>query len=105
MRLYTFDNQFIEETYGVPVNFTGIVECANGTKFWYMNGKCHRLDGPAIDYAGGSRQWYVNGKLHRLDGPACEGCDGYKQWWVNDKQVTEEQCELLHSIMKLKGLI
>ena len=25
-------------------------------------GKCHRLDGPAIEYADGSKSWFINGQ-------------------------------------------
>jgi antitoxin component YwqK of YwqJK toxin-antitoxin module len=32
-----------------------------GNKFWYLNGKCHREDGPAIEYADGNKYWYLNG--------------------------------------------
>ncbi len=38
------------------------VECANGTKYWYLNGQLHRVDGPALEYADGSKLWYLNGK-------------------------------------------
>ena len=34
----------------------------NGTKYWYLNGKLHREDGPAIESANGSKSWYLNGK-------------------------------------------
>ena len=34
----------------------------NGTKFWYLNGKRHREDGPAVEYADGTKYWYLNGK-------------------------------------------
>jgi len=30
----------------------------------------------------------VNGKLHRLDGPAIEFADGARAWWVNDIEYT-----------------
>ena len=43
---------------------------SNGNKYWYLNGKLHRADGPAIEYADGSKRWFLNGKLHRTDGPA-----------------------------------
>ena len=49
-----------------------LVECANGDKSWYLNGKLHREDGPAIERANGDKSWYLNGKLHREDGPAVE---------------------------------
>ena len=58
-----------------------------GTKFWYQNGKLHRLNGPAVEHADGSKFWYQNGMLHRLDGPAAEILDpaGYKAWYQNGK--------------------
>jgi len=37
-----------------------------GTVRWYLNGKIHREDGPAIEYAGGSRYWYLNGKIIKI---------------------------------------
>ena len=33
---------------------------SNGTKYWYLNGKRHREDGPAIEYGDGSKCWYLN---------------------------------------------
>ena len=33
----------------------------DGTKHWYLNGKLHREDGPAIEYADGSKAWWLNG--------------------------------------------
>ena len=33
-----------------------------GTKFWYLNGKLHRTDGPAVEHANGEKCWYLNGK-------------------------------------------
>ena len=42
----------------------------DGTKMWYINGKCHREDGPAVVYPNGRFEWWVNGKRHRVDGPA-----------------------------------
>jgi hypothetical protein len=61
------------------------VEYPDGSKAWYVNGKCHRNDGPAIEYADGHKAWYVDGKLHRTDGPAVECADGSKAWYVDDK--------------------
>lgn len=77
----------------------------NGTKKWYVNGKLHREDGPAIEHPDGENHWFINGKLHRDGGPACnyddnkqwrkyghlhredgpavEYLNGYKEWWLN----------------------
>jgi len=61
------------------------VEYSDGTKRWYLNGERHRTDGPAIEYADGSKEWYLNGDLHREDGPAVEYDDGTKMWYLNDQ--------------------
>lgn len=55
----------------------------NNHKAWYLNGKPHREDGPAIEYANGGKSWYLNGKFHREDGPAIEFSNGTKQWYLN----------------------
>ena len=62
---------------------------ANGNKSWFLNGKYHREDGPAIELANGSKSWYLNGKLHREDGPAIESGDGTKAWYLNGEKLTE----------------
>jgi hypothetical protein len=63
----------------------------NGTKKWYLNGKLHREDGPAVEYPSGSKSWYLNGQRHREGGPAGEYSDGTKRWWLNGKELTEEE--------------
>lgn len=80
-KLYTIDNKFIKESQTLPNNYTGIVVWSSG-KQWLVDGKCHRLDGPAVEYA-----------------------DGRKYWWVNDVLISKEQCDLLYSVTKLKGLL
>ena len=64
---------------------------SDGYKCWYLNGKLHREDGPAIEYSNGSKHWYLNGRRHRQDGPAIEYADGSKHWYLNGKELTEEQ--------------
>lgn len=81
-KLYTLDNQFIEKAYLVPVNFTGIVSMNNGSKWWYLNGKQHRIDGPAII-------------LH----------DGSKEYYVHDVKITEQHFNILLNTIKLKELL
>lgn len=39
----------------------------------------------------GNKFWYLNGKLHREDGPAIERANGEKYWCINGKQLTEEE--------------
>ena len=64
---------------------------SNGTKSWYLNGKYHRTDGPAVEYANGYKAWYLNGNRHRIDGPAIEYVNGYKSWYINDVRLTFNQ--------------
>ena len=62
----------------------------SGTKAWYLNGKLHREDGPALEYSSGTKEWYLNGKRHREDGPAVEHPDGTKYWFLNGEEVHPE---------------
>ena len=73
----------------IPKNYTGIVEYFDGSKHWYLNGKKHRVDGPAYIGANGSKQWCLNDKLHREDGPALELASGYKVWYLFDRLLFE----------------
>ena len=66
-----------------------------GTKVWYLNGKLHRKDGPAIEYANGYKEWWFNGLRHREDGPAREYIDGDKEWWLNSRQYSKEDYTLM----------
>ena len=62
---------------------------ANGDKEWYLNGKYHREDGPAVEYANGDNAWYLNGERHREDGPAIEHATGDKVWYLNGEYITD----------------
>ena len=61
---------------------------SDGSKRWYLNGKLHCEDGPAVEWPDGEKQWYLNGKLHREDGPAVEYPNGTKYWYLNNEEVT-----------------
>jgi hypothetical protein len=63
----------------------------DGTKRWWLNGKLHREDGPAVEVRDIYKVWYINGKRHRTDGPAYESHDGRKEWWINGIQLTEQE--------------
>lgn len=71
----------------IPEDYTGIAifkifEDA-ARKEWYVEGKRHRIDGPALIHEDGSKSWYRNGKLHREDGPALDWKDGTTEWYRN----------------------
>jgi hypothetical protein len=60
----------------------------NGDKMWYLNGKLHREDGPAVEHPNGTKEWWLNDKLHREDGPAVERANGDKVWYLNHNRAT-----------------
>lgn len=35
---------------------------------WYLNGKLHREDGPAVERSNGIKEWYYHGELYRVEG-------------------------------------
>ena len=39
----------------------------DGTKQWYLNGKLHREDGPAIEYVDGDKYWFLKNKFYGLE--------------------------------------
>ena len=42
----------------MPANYTGIAQRPEG-KFWFKDDKCHREDGPAIEWTDGSKSWFL----------------------------------------------
>jgi hypothetical protein len=66
------------------------VEEYEGSKFWRLNGKLHRVDGAAVEHAEGNKFWYLNDEFHRDDGPAVEYSDGIKRWYLNGIILSEE---------------
>ena len=59
------------------------IKNTNGDCEWYVNGQLHRTDGPAVESSGGTRSWYLYGRLHRIGGPSIECVDGTKFWHIN----------------------
>jgi len=64
---------------------------SNGSKHWWLNGKRHRFDGPAIEYIDGVKHWFLDGRRHREDGPALTYSNGYKEWWLNNNSFSEKE--------------
>lgn len=48
----------------IPRDYTGMVEYTYGTKYWYKEGKLHRVNGPAIENPTGDKYWYIEGKSY-----------------------------------------
>lgn len=70
---------------------------ADGSQWWYLNGKVNREDGPAVIYSNGAQHWYLNDKLHREGGPAILYADGSQSWWLNGKRyLFDNYCNQLN---------
>ena len=66
--------------------FTGVAKSKDNTIVYYLNGKHHRENGPAVTYNDGDMSWSLNGKYHREDGPAIERAKGTKYWYLNGER-------------------
>ena len=84
---------------------TGLVIDRDGDKHWYLNGKIHREDGPAIEWVDGSNFWFLKGKRHREDGPAIEWAKGDKWWYLNGERLTEQEWKIVMREKKIGKLL
>ena len=94
----------VENHSEIPKGYTGIAEWPDGSKRWYVDGKLHRVDGPAVEWHDGTKQWFVDDKRHRVDGPAWEGFDGSKEWYVDDRFVYALRKSIVDYIVIEDGL-
>ena len=83
----------------------------DGSKEWYLDGKLHREDGPAIEWADGTKIWLLNGKRHREDGHAVEYPDGSKYWFLDGEEITlntkneDPKVKALQALMKTQEIL
>ncbi len=82
-------------------NYNNTMIDVHGDKRYYLNGKRHRIDGPAVEYIDGTKKWFVNNKLHRLDGPALESRNGDEEWWVNGKLHREDGPAIIYKMSNI----
>jgi len=54
-----------------------------GTKYWLLNGKLHRTDGPAVEYIDGRVDFFLNGTLYPFE------------IWLKDTPISDEERVLL----------
>ena len=47
--------------------FTGVAKDKENDIAYYLNGKFHRENGPAIEYSDGGKSWYLNGIICGFD--------------------------------------
>ena len=48
------------------INRNGL-KIINGDKYWFLNNKRHRDDGPAVEMANGNKEWYLEGVEYSED--------------------------------------
>ena len=72
-----------------------------GSKYWYLNGKLHREDGPAYEGSSGTKGWYLNGLCHREDGPAVKCANGDKEWYYHGEHIDCKDNQEFLRIIKL----
>ena len=56
----------------------------------------HREDGPAFEFWFGTKYWYIDGRCHRTDGPARRyGNDGVvtEEWLIDGRMLTKRGYE------------
>jgi hypothetical protein len=84
-----------------------VYEFENGDKFWRLNNRFHRENGPAIEYANGIRIWYKHNKLHREDGPTVIYPDERQQeyWLDGDPYDLISSDEEWINLITIKGII
>ena len=63
---------------------------SDGTEMYFINGTLHREDGPAVIYGDGTETYFINGKVHREDGPAALYPDGTKKYFINGNLHRED---------------
>lgn len=56
----------------------------------------HAEDGPAVENFDGSQYWYVDDKLHRLDGPALICPVFGNEWWINGVRLSKEKENIMN---------
>lgn len=63
---------------------------SNGTQAWFLNDEKHRANAPAVIFGNGTTEWWVNGQLHRENGPAASYPDGMTKWYLNGVKHRED---------------
>ena len=90
----------------MSINKKSICEISNsGNKYWWLNGKLHREEGPAVEYADGSKRWMINGEYHREDGPAIESYDGNKFCLYQGKEIDCKDNQEFLRMIKLMAFL
>lgn len=82
--------------------FVKLLDDDTGKYFYHRDEKDPKtgISLPAIELTNGYKAWYINGKLHREDGPAIINSHGHYSYYLND-----EEAPWLATILKEKSLL
>ena len=81
---------YLKEGQSNPRSFTGIVIRPFGKTIWIRNGAQHRDGGlPSLECPE-YKSWCIDGRYHRLDGPAIEEADGLCWYYLDGKYINEQ---------------
>ena len=75
------------------------IKNSNGEE-WWVNGKRHRKDAPAMIKFIGEERWFWEGSLHRENGPAVKTAFGEEYWYfhgdhyIQQENGTKEFCSI-----------
>jgi hypothetical protein len=98
----------------------GIYATRFGAIEWWLNGRRHLPDGPAIIHCNGDEEWWLNGRRHRRDGPAViHRWKSYqyknrkietvhirsKQWYYNGRRDTRKGSRRRETARLTDGLV
>ena len=75
-----------------------------GTVYYYKKNTIilHNPYGPAV-VEKSYTAYYINGKLHRLDGPAIIWCNDIQEYWIDSVRLTKEEFEIHPERLKFLG--
>ena len=100
------EKQIVEfdEWRDVPCQFTGkcVTKGDRATRY-YLNGRLHRIGGPAIEYPEGYKEWIQEGRLHRLDGSAIEYISGRTAYYVKGQCYSKKEFDALPEVIMYKA--
>lgn len=84
-RIFSLLNKYMNIIFNplsYELQFRNITDYGNCIAY-YLDGRLHRTNGPAVIYTNGAVQWYKNGKLHRDVYPAVIHANGVVEWYRN----------------------
>lgn len=63
----------------------------NRIEYYNEKSQLHRIDGPARIWNNGDESWWINGKRHREDGPAIQYIKGGSHYYFDDVEYSFEE--------------